>query len=80
MGLSFRVTSFWAVGLNFEYTVICADEVDIRDWGSIEGPFRTLEEAKKQVREWIKFHRWHLTCELHEVNKLKVKDLIRSKL
>lgn len=43
---------YWAVGLNFKYSIVVADP-NMSEWGSVEGPFKTLMEAKLQVRKWI---------------------------
>ncbi len=68
---------YWAVGLNFDYN-ITSFKPDSMEWGSIEGPFGTLSEAKTQVREWIKSDRAHLANELFAINSLKVEDFLNE--
>lgn len=65
---------YWAVGLNFDYTII-SDEFAAQDYGSVEGPFRNLAEAKKQIREWVRNDRETLALTLREAMELKEGDI-----
>lgn len=69
-----RHSQFWAVGLNFSYDIV-SERPDCSNWGSIEGPFNTLGEAKWQIRQWIKSDRRELECELARCMALKMEDL-----
>jgi hypothetical protein len=68
---------YWAVGLNFDYDILI-EEPNHCDYGSIDGPFATLLEAKLCVREWIRSDRYHLAIQLSEINSIKVKKHVRS--
>ncbi len=65
---------YWAVGLNFNYGIL-AHEPDVTEYGSVEGPFDSLAEAKAQVRDWIRGDREELAGELRECMKLKAKEI-----
>ncbi len=61
---------YWATGLNFDYEVQLlpdGSDPDDSEWGSIEGPFATLKEAREQVRDWIRNDRKHLEGQLFDV-------------
>ncbi len=56
---------YWAVGFNFEYTILKnPSEKILGEYGSVEGPFRSLIHAKLQIRIWIANDRVHLSSEL----------------
>ncbi len=63
---------YWAVGLNFDYDIIAlkpGETPDSMEYGSIEGPFKDLNAARRQAREWIKSDRDHLSDQLRQINE-----------
>ncbi len=65
---------FWAVGIPFDYNIIIT-KPDMSRYSRTDGPFKTLNEAKKRVREWIRSDRLTLSIELDVINKLNLEDL-----
>jgi hypothetical protein len=75
--MSKKKIQYWAVGLNFDYDIV-SKEPDESNYGSIEGPFTSLSQAKAQIREWIRFDRMHLTTTLRKVMSIRRKRNLAS--
>lgn len=70
--------NYFAVGLNYEYTILYAafdaPQPDQSEWGSFE-VCRTLTAAKNQIRYWVSTDRVDLQTELANALAIKESDL-----
>ena len=69
---------FWAVGENHEYGILFEDELDSSQFGFIDGPFDSLAEAKKSLRQCSRADRNALAMNLAHINFLTEREFKKS--